>query len=171
MSPRQERVDRLSDLYDMHAAPAIRFAYLLTRDRNGAEEIVQEAFVRLVARFADLRAEDRFSAYLRRTVINLAKDRHRAFHSERSKLQRIHGAPSSSRDIADVVGTREMLRLALDFLPRRQRVVLVLRFYEDLSEVETADVMGCSVPAVKSLTSRALTTLRSSIGKELDDEV
>lgn len=151
MAKRSER--RLAELYQQHAGEAIRFAYVLTGDRHAAEDLVQDAFLRLFGRFQDLRKQDAFGLYLRRTIVNLSRDRFR-----RRALERRHGArePHSSRqvDTASQVEDRELIRGALRTLPHRQRVALVLRFYADLSEQETAEVLQCSVAAVKSLSNR-----------------
>lgn len=158
---------RLADLYWQNASEVARLAFLLTGDRHAAEDIVQDAFVRLFGRFQDLRNPDAFRNYLRRTVVNLSHDRFR-----RLKLERDHAAqeanPSSPQvGVASQVEDRESIRHALRSLPHRQRAALVLRFYVDLSEQETAEVLQCSVAAVKSLVSRATASLRQRTRGEI----
>ncbi len=156
-------------MYWRHADAAIRLAFLLTGDRHSAEDIVQDAFIRLFGRFQELRNPDAFETYLRRTVVNLSRDRFR-----RLRLERIHAQADSSYPQADYGGEigsqiedREQIRQALQDLPHRQRAALILRFYSDLSEQQTAEILQCSVPAVKSLVSRATTTLRERVRGEV----
>jgi RNA polymerase sigma-70 factor (sigma-E family) len=161
----QRGKQRLADLYWRHASEAVRLAFLLTGDRHAAEDIVQDAFVRLFGRFQELRSPEAFEIYLRRTVINLSHDRFR-----RLKLERDHATeanPSRPADVASQVEDRDLIRHALRSLSHRQRSALVLRFYADLSEQQTAEVMQCSVAAVKSLVSRATASLRERMRGEV----
>jgi RNA polymerase sigma-70 factor (sigma-E family) len=151
---------RLGELYRRHAGDAARLAYLVTGDRALAEDIVQEAFVRLYGRFRDLRNPDAFDVYLRRTVVNLANSHFRHRKVERKHEPAIASEPSSE---APDLGERDELWTVLQSLPERQRTAIVLRFYEDLSEVSTAEVMGCPVGTVKSLVSRGLASLRLTV--------
>ena len=157
---------RLDDLYRRHASEAVRLAFLLTGDQHAAEDIVQDAFVRLFGRFQDLRTPDAFETYLRRTIVNLSRDRFR-----RLKLERDHAAreahPSRQVGVASEVEDRELIRSALRSLPHRQRAALILRFYADLSEQDTAEVLQCSVAAVKSLVSRGTASLRKRMRGEV----
>lgn len=151
--------DRMAELYALHAPRAARLAYLLTSDRELAEDLTQEAFVRLMRRYHDLRNPASFDAYLRTTVVNLARKHFRHRRVERTHLEKERGRISSTSD-AGVVETREEAWQALRMLPGRQRAALVLRYYEDLSEQETADILGVTVAAVKSLVQRGVATLR-----------
>jgi RNA polymerase sigma-70 factor (sigma-E family) len=136
---------------------------LLTGDAELAEDLVQEAFVRAFSRFGYLRRPEAFQAYLRRTVVNLAGKERRRGQSERTFLARaVAPAPASQPDVE----LRELLWSALRELPFRQRAAVVLRFYEDLSERETARVLACRVGTVKSLVHRALASMREEIGGE-----
>jgi RNA polymerase sigma-70 factor (sigma-E family) len=157
---------RLAELYTRHVPAGIRLAYLLTGDRQHAEDLAQDAFVRCIGRFRHLRVPDAFEAYLRRTIVNLHTSGLRRRRLERAWLAREGGR--TGRDAATMpdVGTREVLWRQLLTLPPRQRAALVLRYYEDLSERETADVLGCSVPAVKSLTQRGAAAMRLEIESE-----
>jgi RNA polymerase sigma-70 factor (sigma-E family) len=154
----------LADLYERHAPAAGRLAYLLTGDRALAEDLTQEAFVRVVGRFRHLRVPDAFEAYLRRTIVNLHTSQLRRRRLERAYLER-EGRSETSTTNPDV-GAREELWQAILALPPRQRAAVVLRYYEDLSERETADALGCSVSAAKSLVARAMQTLRALIESE-----
>src|SRR2546426_691741 len=114
----------------------VRLAYLLTRDHALAEDLVQEAFVRLAGRLVHLRDPGAFDAYLRRTVVNLSNSHFRRKKVERAYLERTRGtmgtrtAEWSDSSLED----SEPLWQALGRLSGRQRAALVLRFYEDLSE-------------------------------------
>ena len=154
----------LADLYERHVQAAGRLAYLLTGDRVLAEDLVQEAFVRVVGRFRHLRVPDAFEAYLRRTIVNLHTSQLRRRRLERAYLER-EGRAVSEATLPDV-GAREELWRAVLTLPARQRAAVVLRYYEDLSERETADVLGCSTAAAKSLVARAMQLLRAEIESE-----
>lgn len=126
---------------------------------------MQEAFVRAFARFVHLRRQDALAGYLRRTVVNLAHKHFRRVGSERAYVETTRAADefASQPDVA----VREQLWCALRELPYRQRCALVLRFYEDLSEAETARLLGCRVGTVKSLVHRGLSAMREQIGREL----
>jgi RNA polymerase sigma-70 factor (sigma-E family) len=157
----------LADLYVRHVPAANRLAFLLTGDRSQTEDLVHDAFVRCVGRFGHLRAHEAFDAYLRRTIVNLHTSRLRRVRVERQWLSKEAGRVerTSMSGLPDVAAREDMWR-QLQTLPSRQRAVLVLRYYEDLSERETADALRCSVAAVKSLTARATSALREGIRGE-----
>jgi RNA polymerase sigma-70 factor (sigma-E family) len=157
----------LADLYVRHVPSANRLAFLLTGDRSHAEDLVHDAFVRCVGRFGHLRAHEAFDAYLRRTIVNLHTSRLRRVRVEREFLSKeaARVERTSMSGLPDVAVREDMWR-RLQTLPSRQRAVLVLRYYEDLSERETADALRCSVAAVKSLTARATLALREGIRGE-----
>ena len=150
----------LDELYRRHAPDAVRLAYLLTGDAHMAQDLAQEAFVRLGWRLLHLRRPDAFGAYLRKTVVNLARMRFRRERRERAALTR--GAPVSIREEADAAD-REAVRRALRTLPDRQRIAVVLRFYEDLPNHDIAGILRCRPGTVGSLLSRAMRTLRTEL--------
>ena len=162
VSEEAKAAGRLGELYGRHAPDAARLAYLLTGDRALAEDLVQDAFVRMFGRFRDLRNPDAFEAYLRRTVVNLSRSHFRRRRVELAYLERAAGAPSGANP---ELGAREEMWEALLRLPDRQRTAIVLRYYEDLSEVETADAMRCPVGTVKSLVSRGIERLRHEMAR------
>jgi RNA polymerase sigma-70 factor (sigma-E family) len=139
--------------YRSSYAAAVRLAHLLTGDRWAAEDIVQEAYTSLHRRFPSL---DNADAYLRVCVVNASRSFHRSRGREQKRLQRV-----VSPDAVDPV-FRELLD-AVDRLPYRQKAVVVLRYYEDLSEADIAAAVGCRPGTVKSLAARALARL----GKEI----
>ena len=155
------RSARFEDLYAAHGPEALRVAYLMTGDRVVAEDVAQEAFVRLLKSFHNLRNPDAFRAYLLRTVTNLANTHFRKAKRERDFAHL--GTELRSEDPADL-GSRDMLWRALLRLPARQRTALVLHYCHDLSEQQTADIMQISLKAVKSLVGRGLAKLRSDEG-------
>ncbi len=145
------------ELYAAHAPDARRVAYLLIGDRAQAEDITQEAFIRVLGRFGDLRNPHAFKTYLIRTVLSLTKN-----HYRRRALERRHAGavvpqitPSADRD--------DDLFDALKQLPERQRAALVLRYCEDLSEHQTAEILQTTTKAVKSLVTRGLAALREEV--------
>lgn len=157
------RTGRLEELYARHAPGAARLAFLLTGERELAEDVVHDAFVRLAGRFAGLRNPDAFEVYLRRTVVNLCRGQWRRRRTERAYLRREGAAAAGARSWQPDVAARDEMLRALQALPERQRAAVVLRFYEDLSERQTAEVLGCAVGTVKSLVSRAMATLRHEL--------
>ena len=156
----------LDELYARHFGSGVRLAFLLTGDRAHAEDLAQEAFIRCVGRFRHLRRPDAFEAYFRRAIVNLHTSGLRRRRLEREWLSREGAAAARRVSSQPDVGAREDLWRALRGLPSRQRAALVLRYYEDLSERETAEVLGCSVAAVKSLVARGSETLRELIRGE-----
>lgn len=160
---------RLDELYRRHAGGAVRLAYLLLQDRTVAEDIVQDAFVRVAGRLIHLRDPGAFDAYLRRTVVNLSHSYvrrrvvERAFLARETVAAERGTAPWPSSALED----RELLWGALGRLPERQRVAIVLRFYEDLPEAQVADILRCRPGTVKSRVSRGLEALRQEMRGEL----
>lgn len=153
----------LEELYDLHIDEAVRLGYLLTGDEQIAQDLAHEGFVRVLTRFADLRRKDSFPAYLRRTIVNLARDRYR-----RGVLQRRYEYTKVRTDIPSDqpdIGLRDGLWRALQLLPPRQKAAVVLRYYEDLSEAQVGEVMDCSAGAVKSLVARGMEKLREVVGE------
>jgi RNA polymerase sigma-70 factor (sigma-E family) len=159
----EERRARLDELYVRHFPGAMGLAYLLTGDRHLAEDLAQEAFVRLSGRFRHLRDPQAFGAYLRKTVVNLHLSGLRRLRVERAYLER-HRADvvEMQSDMPDVPESRDLWGV-LQSLPARQRAAVVLRYYEDLSERETAAILRCSVAAIKSLVARSMATLRNEL--------
>jgi RNA polymerase sigma-70 factor (sigma-E family) len=159
----EEGVERgsLAELYVALAPEGIRLAFLLTGDRALAEDLVQEAFARLVGRLRHLRDPNAFGAYLRRTIVNLATSHFRHRRVERAYLERLAAAPRAVTNVNDELD--ETMHRVLLRLPQRQRAAIVLRFYEDLSDVQAADVLRCSPGTVRSLVTRGMKTLREAM--------
>lgn len=134
----------------------LREAVLLAGSRESGEELLQEAFVRILPRWD--KVEDNPEGYLRRTLYNLAVDRWRW----RTRLREVLVAepPEPEPNESSDSGLRPQVLDALVLLPRHQRAVLVLRYFADASEAETAAVLGCPIGTVKSAASRGLSRLR-----------
>jgi RNA polymerase sigma-70 factor (sigma-E family) len=164
----EETGGRLAELYARHAAEAIRLAYVLTGDRVLAEDLVQDAFVKLAGRLAHLRDQGAFDAYLRRTVVNLANSYFRRKRLERAYLKRSAAEPPATGDAHDTDRRDELWR-DLQRLPSRQRTAIVLRIYEDLSERRVAEILGCRPGTVRSLVSRGLAQLRIHVRSDRDE--
>ena len=156
----------LDEFYTTHADSAKRLAFLLTGDNELAEDITQDAFVKVAGRLGGLRNRASAAGYLRRTVLNLSRDHFRRKKVERTYLQREAGMPRHETFEERDVHAEDALWSELHRLPYRQRCAVVLRYYEDLSEQQTADLLGCSVGAVKALTNRAMEQLRANVGSE-----
>ena len=158
--------DRLTVLYTTHYRGLVRLAAYLTGDRDNAEEVVQDAYVKVLGRWGRVRDLDKGEAYLRQAVVNLSRSRMRHLVVVERK------APAAAPDIASAeTGAlaqldRDAVVAALAALPRRQREAVVLRYYADLSEAQTAHAMGISAGAVKSHTSRAMAALRHLLEEE-----
>jgi RNA polymerase sigma-70 factor (sigma-E family) len=145
---------------DHHVALA-RFAYQLCGDVTMAEDVVAEAYSRVWPRWRRGRVDD-LVPYLRRAVVNEVYGRGRRRAVERRHAERAGDRPGTGQFEAHV-GERDALAAALDRLPLRQRVVVVLRVVNDLSEQDTADLLGVPQGTVKSRLSRALDTLRRTL--------
>lgn len=153
--------DRLAELYGRHAPGALRFAYLLTGEKALAEDLVQDAFVKLAGRLVPTRDSRAFDFYLRRMVLNLMRSAARRRRTEDAYLRRT--APMSQEDQLPDLAERDLFRRALLKLPQRQRAAIVLRHFEDLSEAQMAEVLECRPGTVKSLLSRGMEGLKTQI--------
>ena len=161
----------LTQLYAVHWQSLVRLSWLLVRDQRVAEETVQDAFVSMHARWSQLRDQESALAYLRRCVVNGSRSvlRHRTvenrFLKAETSARTAHGTTSEpsaeTRALEHAAGDRMIL--ALGRLPRRQREVLTLRYYLDLSEAQIADAMGISRGSVKAHAHRGLAGLRSDV--------
>jgi len=147
----------------------LRAASLITWDASEAGDLVQECLFRVARRWPRVRKMDHPAAYARTVLVHLALDEGKRRALRRAELQEAAAGRIDEREddaAARVLGRVEAsadLLQALGELPPRQRVALVLRYFEDLSEAEAAEAMGCSVGTVKSTTSRALERLRSAV--------
>lgn len=138
--------------------PLLRFAKVLCGDRGLAEDVVQEVLGRAYSRWAQIGELDRPDAYVRKMIVN-------EYLTWRRKWSRVIPRetvpePPAVPDHAEAFAERDRLVAALSRLPRRQRAVLVLRYYGGLSDPEIAAELGCSASTVRAHASRALAALR-----------
>jgi RNA polymerase sigma-70 factor (sigma-E family) len=174
VSPRN-RESRSRQEFEQFVAASVdgllRAAFLISWDLTEAEDLVQECLVRVAQRWPRVRGMEYPTAYARKILVNLALDEGRRRIRQRNELQLSDAhALDEQEDVAAVrvlgwVDTGTDLTRALAELAPRQRATLVLRYFDDLSETRTAEVMGCSVGTVKSTTAKALQHLREIVEK------
>ncbi|MGX5655315.1 SigE family RNA polymerase sigma factor [Geodermatophilus nigrescens] len=140
----------------------LRTAYLLTGDHGRAEDLVQTALLETYRRWARVSGRGDPTAYVRRAPVTTATSWRRRLSSTEQVVETLpeHGYVDHHRDRDDAVVR------ALRALPPRMRAVVVLRFYEDLTEAATAELLGCSVGTVKTQASRALARLRTALADQ-----
>ena len=139
----------------------LRTAYLLTGDRHTAEDLVQVAFAKLYLSWDKVQRRELVDGYVRRILVNEHSSLWRRAFKRREVVS--DALPETHTVDRTDDGESAALWAFVQTLPRRQRAVIVLRYYEDLSEAETADVLGISVGTVKSQASRALAAMRSRV--------
>ena len=138
-----------------------RTAYLMCGDWDQASDHVQEGLIRVYVAWPRLTRAGREYAYARKAVVSAFLDHSRRRSSTEVPTEH-DGDVSSGQDVAESVALRSALMSALAGLPQRQRACVVLRYFDDLSVADTASALGCSEGTVKSQTSRALDSLRST---------
>jgi RNA polymerase sigma factor (sigma-70 family) len=150
--------DAFTDFYREAYPGAVRLAWLLTHDHGAAEDVVQDAFVRMRPRLGMV---EHRTAYLRRAIVNGCRDRARSAGRADAGWRRL-------RVVTEVSSTDKPSELldAVGHLSHRQRAVVVLRYWADLREEEIAEIVGVRPATVRSITARALARMR----KELPDE-
>ena len=158
------RMDALGDDFEQFVRDSspglLRTAYLLTGDRGHAEDVVQTALLQVARRWKRIRGEP--TPYARRAVVNFAKNHWRdRFRRARESAATVE--PGYAPPEGDVL-LQQVLVPAVMHLPVRQREVLVLRYFQDLTIEQTADALGCSTGTVKSQTHHALSKLREALG-------
>ena len=162
-TPVSSAEDAVEALFRAEYRSLVRLAALLLDDRGAAEEVVQDAFVRLQLSWAKVREPDRAAAWLRSAVLNGARSQLR-----RRAVRRKHLRPVRDGVEVDFLAGAEHRRVldALRTLPHRQREALVLKFYADLSEAETAAAMGVSAGSVKTHVHRGLAALETLLEED-----
>ncbi|MDQ0309292.1 RNA polymerase sigma-70 factor (sigma-E family) [Kitasatospora herbaricolor] len=152
--------DLLTETYQAHYRSLLRLAALLLDDLSSCEDVVQEAFIRVHAARRRVREPEKTLAYLRQTVVNLSRS------TLRRRILGLRLLPKPMPDMASAEEgaydalERDQLKAALGGLQRRQREVLVLRYYVDMTEAQVADTLGISLGSVKAYGSRGLAALR-----------
>ncbi len=155
-------------LYGMHYRSLVRLAAMLVHDMPTAEELVQDSFVALHASWPRLADSDRALSYLRQSVVNRSRSvlRHRVVADKPAPKLAPHLPDAAQEQVTWL--ERSTVISALWALPLRQREVLMLRYYADLSEAQIASTMGISISAVKSHTARAMLSLQAVL-REIDE--
>ncbi len=147
------------------SARLARTAFLLTADRHLAEDLLQTTLAKVADHWTRIAGRGDPSAYVHTVMVHTAISwRRRRWHGELPTAT----VPEQSTSDPGASPADERLRAALAQVPPRQRAALVLRYYDDLSEAETAAALGCSVGTVKSQTAKGLARLRSLLGPEHD---
>jgi RNA polymerase sigma-70 factor (sigma-E family) len=155
--------DEFRQFVAARSSALLRTAYLIVGDWSHAEDVLQTALTKTYLSLRGEREIEAIDAYARRVLINTATNWwRRRWHAERPTSSMPERA---SADATDRWLEREVMWRHVGSLPSRQRAVLVLRFYEDLTEVETARVLGVAVGTVKSQCARALATLRQRLAE------
>lgn len=160
-------MDELDSFVRSHGTALFRLAVLLTGSRADAEDLVQDALIRLAGRLDRLGVDEQLP-YARRVVVNLFLDgrrRSRRFISIRHLL----GPPTRTVEPEDDVVRRSVVHEEILRLPRQQRAAVILRYWADLTEIETATALGIGIGTVKSHTARALATLRVRLADGIDE--
>ncbi len=167
-----ERDREVAALFDRHYAPMCRLAYVILGDAAMAEEIVMDAMLKTFTGWGRIRDLDRSDAYLRRAVVNLCRSRIR-----RKSIEGRVNQVSFRRDEikapawdAERHETGRLVWRAVQELPERQRACVVLRYFEDLPEVEIAETLDVSVGTVKSQLSKARSKLEKVLQTSLWSE-
>ena len=152
-----------------------RTAFLLTDNKETAEDLVQTALEKAYQRWWRIRRIDQPEAYLRRVIVNLANDYWRSkkgvqVHAfNEAQLEAWLRDSDHHADPADTLAHRDALMRALKTLPFQMRSVLILRYWECMSERQVADLLGCSLGSVKSQGARGLARLRTLVGVDVLD--
>jgi RNA polymerase sigma-70 factor (sigma-E family) len=155
--------DGFRDFVEARSSALLRSGWLLTGDWPSAEDLVQTALAAAWPRWASLRRQDAPELYVRKIMVNtFLRWRKRRWNGEIATGTLPEAAANG--DVFAQVDARQSLLAALDRLPARQRAVVVLRYFADQTEAQTAAAMGCSVGAVKSHAAKALARLRDAPG-------
>ena len=139
-------------------------AYLLTGDRHRAEDLVQSALAKALRHWSRIRQQGTAEPYVRRIMVNEQRSWLRARRVREYPVAELPERADTGGDPAGI-SERDAVWRALQQLPPRTRAVLVLRYWEDRSEAESAELLGCSVGTVKSLASRGLRRLADVLGE------
>ncbi len=151
----------VAEMFSAEGASLVRLARLFCDDRNAAEDLVQEAFIRLHRSAASIRDRDRTPAFLRSIVLNLARDHNRRglmSLRHRNTAERVPDPPEPD-DLALAGDDAHEVLAALATLPERQRACLVLHYYEEMTIAEVADTLRISKNSVKTHCKRGLAAL------------
>ena len=150
------------DFVSTRGPSLLRFAYLLTGDAHQAEDIVQEALARVHLRWRQIDSYDVPEAYVRKVVLRQYLSWRRRRSSSEIAIAAVPDR-ADGEDVADRIADRQQLSILIAGLPRMQRAVIVLRYFEDLGDEDIAQLLGCAPATVRSHAARALNRLRAAI--------
>nr|WP_235032696.1 SigE family RNA polymerase sigma factor [Actinacidiphila yanglinensis] len=153
-------VDHLTETYRAHYRSLLGLAALLLDDTASCEDVVQEAFIRVHSARSRVRDPEKTLAYLRQTVVNLSRSALRRRILGLKLLAKPMPDMASAEEGAYEILERDQLKAAMRTLQRRQREVLVLRYFVDMTEAQVAETLGISLGSVKAYGSRGLAALR-----------
>jgi RNA polymerase sigma-70 factor (sigma-E family) len=153
-------VDHLTETYRAHYRSLLGLAALLLDDTASCEDVVQEAFIRVHSARSRVRDPEKTLAYLRQTVVNLSRSALRRRILGLKLLSKPMPDMASAEEGAYEILERDQLKAAMRSLQRRQREVLVLRYFADMTEAQVAQTLGISLGSVKAYGSRGLAALR-----------
>jgi len=156
----------VTDLFRDHHLELVRLAMVMVGDLATAEDVVQDAFERLHRGWRGLRQPSSSLAYVRSSVLNGCRSVHRRAAVARKHAPALARPEASAPDAASVTDDRGEMVAALRLLPRRQREVLVLRYYLDLDVAEIADTLRISPSAVRATNTRGLAALAKELGED-----
>jgi len=158
------RDDGMWHLYERRYADMVRFAAFLTGDVDAAQDIAQEAFVRLLDAWDRIADPERADAYLKATIVNLVRGEHRRRETAARRGQPHLSLVASAED--DAIGRvgRQHVLDAVSALPIRQRACVVMRHWMRMSESEIAGTLGLSVGSVRTHVKRGTATLQRTLG-------
>jgi len=160
----------LEDFVGSHYGSLLRTAFLLTGDRHAAEDLLQEALAKSW-RYAQRNNIEQPGAFIRRTLLNEYLSQRRRRSRVREEATEPGRVPHRlAQDVAAEFVARDAIWDALALLPPRQRAILVLRFYEDMSEAQIADVLGIGIGTVRSGAWRGLESLRKIVVLTMTEE-
>jgi RNA polymerase sigma-70 factor (sigma-E family) len=157
----EQPVDVLEELLAVRGKHLLHTAVLLAGSQEDGEDLLQAALERVFRRWRTIRGNP--EGYLRRTLCHLAADGWRRKQAWRARLGLL-GGPEAQPDDTGAVDNKDQLLRLLRQLPPRQRTAIVLRYWEELTEAQVAQAMGCSPGTVKSVTSRGMRRLRELSG-------
>jgi RNA polymerase sigma-70 factor (sigma-E family) len=156
-------VTDFDEFVNTRASALLRFAYLLTADPHQAEDVVQEALARCHAKWSRIERYEVPEAYVRKVVLRQYLSWRRLLSSREVVVAEFPDTAVTGADNADRIAVRQQLWQLLGRLPRMQRAVLVLRYFEDRDDDDIARLLGCARPTVRVHAARGLRRLRAAL--------
>ncbi len=160
-----EQPPEFDEWVQQRGAALLRFAYLVTRDHNRAEEAVQDALVSAYSRWSRISQTGDPEAYVRRSIVNADISRWRRFFRRETPMSdptSVDVAPRETDHAGDHAEQDAIWTLCAS-LPKKQRAAVVLRYYEGLPDADIAEILGCTAGTVRSQIHRALMSLRTTL--------